>query len=873
MDQISPFRVVRLLFSAMALAASSSPSRAQEPAPGIAHDLAIARKAMVSDVSYDLAFELAAGMSEVAGEATIRFALSADAAPAQPLVLDFDGTELSDVLVNGVDPGAGVQRVHDHLVVAPATLVPGANEVSAKFTSKVAATGTPLSVFRDATRREEYLYTLLVPSDAHRLFPCFDQPDLKAVFRLQLTVPTAWAAVANAPAARVPEVTPDGRTIQVFAPTEPLSTYLLAFAAGPFEVIEASAAETPKMRAFVRKHRVGELDRAALFAMHGDALRWLGRYFGRPYPFAKLDVVLVPDFPYGGMEHAGAIFYRESAVVFDHPPTESELVRRSTLVYHEVSHQWFGNLVTMRWFDDLWLKEGFATFCSYALLDALEPKRNAWLRFQQRVKPEAYRVDATPGTTPIYQELDNLAEAKSAYGAIVYNKAPAVLRELHERIGAQAFRDGVRLFLSEHELDNADWSDLVDALERASGAKLDAWSSRWILGAGMPRVQARWETDAQGRVASFTIAQEPVQGGAATWPLQTELLRIEPDGSAQVFTVRSEAAETRLAEVEGRAPPEAVLFNPRDTAYGLFLLDAKSQDYWLAHAGGEADPLRRAVALAALFDMVRECELAPARYAELAIALLRSERDPQTHAWLLDTLATTLTRYLEGAAQQRLVGRVTADLLEQLHAGMPGLELQTFRFLARNSAAPEVITLCRELLTTGAETPGLTLGPEDRYLALAALIAAGKAGDLVAAMTGDATPAGSEKHAFVALAAAPDADNKDRYFDTYLQPDEPPEQWVQESLHVFHWRGQDAPTLPFLRRALDRVDWVKAHRKIFFMPAWVDAFVNGHSDRAALEIVDRFLADRPDLDADIRRKIEQSRDGLRRAVAIKARWQ
>ncbi|MEC7723898.1 MAG: M1 family aminopeptidase, partial [Planctomycetota bacterium] len=427
-----------MLASALTLAAAFIP---QELSPGIDRELARARAATVKDVEYDLRFALGDRLDAVSGSISMRFQFRETGARA-PLILDFDGASISDVTVN--NRPVELERRFNHLVIPAELLGDGVNGVTANFTSAVAPTGTPLTVYRDQADGQEYYYTLLVPADAHRLFPCFDQPDLRARYRLELDVPATWTAVANTamvdPEDPEPDPAPDGRLYR-FEQSKPLPTYLFAFACGPFAELTPPHPRVPgvttaaPMRILLRGSKLPDVDRDALIGLHHDGLAWLAKTFDVAYPFDKLDLVLLPGFPYGGMEHAGAIFYRESSLVFDHAPTVDEQVRRSTLVYHELSHQWFGNLVTMTWFDDLWLKEGFATFFGYRAMAALEPGQRAWLRFLQRVKPRAYAVDATPGTTPIFQELQNLADAKSAYGAIVYNKAPAVLRALFSQLG------------------------------------------------------------------------------------------------------------------------------------------------------------------------------------------------------------------------------------------------------------------------------------------------------------------------------------------------------------------------------------------------------------------------------------------------------
>ncbi len=860
----------------LALLMSASSFLPQDPEPGIARELAIARKELVSDVQYFLRFRLTPGATEVIGEATVVFRLPADADPSAPLVLDFAGETLANVHVN--DKDAQLRAVHDHVMLPPELLVRDLNKVQASFRSKVAATGTPLTVYRDPADGREYWYTLVVPADAHRLYPCFDQPDLRAVFWFELDLPDEWTAVANTARIEVDERPRDAvGTIWRFAPTKPLPTYLAAFACGPFASIEAPQPQAPgitstePMRFLLRSSQLVHADRDTLVKLHHDGLRWLADAFDVPYPFGKLDVVLLPGFPYGGMEHAGAIFYREQALVFDHPPTAAERVRRSTLVYHELSHQWFGNLVTMRWFDDLWLKEGFATFVGYQAMAALEPEQQPWLRFLQRVKPRAYEVDGTPGTTPVFQELQNLADAKSAYGAIVYNKAPAVLRALHERLGERAFQLGVKTFLEAHAFDNADWRDLAAALEAAARTDLERWSERWLLAPSMPQVRVEWSIDGNGIVRDAAVTQRGI-GGDGSWPLDLELLVFDLAGGKRTVIVASDAPRVDVPELAGRAAPAAVLANPRDVAYGQFVPDPVTRAFLLRHLPAEGDALARAAGTQALLEAVREAELDPAAFAGCVLALLARERDPDTHGWLLDALGTAVQRWLEPERSAPLRAQATELLLAQLRdeAGS-GRELQTFRFLARSSTETRVLELCREVIVAGELPAGLVPGKQDCFLAAAARLAAGiaSADDELAQLQQRFAKEDIGKELFLARAAAPAAEAKAAYWKSYLQLGEPPEQWTQDSLSWFHWPGQQELTLPYLRPALEQVDWVKQNRRIFFMPAWLDAFVNAHSTPEALAIVDAFLAER-ELTTDVRQKLLQSRDGLLRAVRMRA---
>ncbi len=492
------------------------------PETGIAASLAADRAARIEAVRYRLHFDLDRGADETTGAGTITFRLKE---PPPRLIVDFGMGHLESLIVNGktIDKP---RLVHDHIVIPGDRLQAGGeNKIVTRFTVPIGRGGTPLTRFVDESDSTEYLYTLLVPADAHFLFPCFDQPDLKAKLSLSLAMPKEWTATSNA---QILRDTSDGnRRTLVFAETRSLSTYLMAFAAGDFVRIEdeTASASDIRMACYVRRSKREKAVPADLFRLNREALDWCEKYFGVPYPFAKFDFVLAPGFPYGGMEHAATIFYRETAAAFDQEPTASQLLSRAILFYHEVSHQWFGNLVTMAWFDDLWLKEGFATFVSYKILDAIDPAALAWLRFHQRVKPAAYRVDATEGTTPVYQELDNLFNAKSAYGAIVYKKAPALLQQLEFLIGEEAFRKGTRTCLKRYAFDNARWPDVFACYEAAAGRKLDEWLDAWLLTPGMPVVTVDWET------ASPRCSPEAGSRGGHALADQNDAVSLVPGGA------------------------------------------------------------------------------------------------------------------------------------------------------------------------------------------------------------------------------------------------------------------------------------------------------------------------------------------------------
>ena len=461
------------------------------PEPGIPLTVAEDRAQRVSDLRYDLHFSIPATQSAVTGRVAITFLLK-DA--TRPLALDF--TPLKGV--RSVRTGAGTiapSTVTDHIVLAAETLREGRNEITLEFVAGDAA----------LNRNPDFLYTLFVPARAHLTFPCFDQPDLKARWTLGLDVPAGWEAVANG--AETARREADGRVHLTFAETEPLSTYLFAFAAGRFSIETAQRGA----RTFRMLHRETDAakvarNRDAVFDLHASAIDWLERYTGIPYPWGKFDFLLVPSFQFGGMEHAGAIFYNSASVLLDPSATQNQKLGRASLIAHETAHMWFGDLVTMRWFNDVWMKEVFANFMAAKIVNPSFPEINHDLRFLLAHYPSAYDIDRTPGTNAIRQPLENLNEAGSLYGAIIYQKAPIVMRQLEGILGEAAFREGLQEYLRAHRFANASWPDLITLLDARTPEDLAAWSRAWVEEAGRPIVATELRVD-NGRIATLAFRQ------------------------------------------------------------------------------------------------------------------------------------------------------------------------------------------------------------------------------------------------------------------------------------------------------------------------------------------------------------------------------
>ena len=859
-----------LLAALMAHSAFASPPLE----PGVSRELARWRAARYHDVRYELALAVRQPVTKLEGTLELRVAVRGK--PVD-LVLDWRapaGAKLAALEANGV-PVRKPRIVREHLVI-PARLVhPGENVVRVAFESPVATAGTAVTLYRDREDGAEYVYSLFVPSDASTVFPCFDQPDLKGRFTLALEVPKSWEAVSNAPA--VETTAGDTAKRVAFRATEPISTYLFAFAAGPFAILddrEDGVAPQPEARMLVRKSR---LERARgtsreMFMLHRQAVDWFAAYFGFPFPFPKHDLVLVPEFPYGGMEHAGATFLREESVLFPSEPTAADRLRRAQLLFHETSHQWFGDLVTMRWFDDLWLKEGFANLMAAKATAAIAPEYPAWNAFHQ-LKVAAYRTDATEGTTPIWQRLGNLSAAKSAYGAIVYSKAPAVLRQAEFYLGADAFQRAVQGFVRTHAYRAADWSDLVRALEGASGRKLDGWADAWVKRRGMPVVRTALQSGPDGRIARLTVTQTPALGGEGVWPMRTELL-VAGDGRSRTVAVTLDGRSRVVRELAGAPVPRYVFANHGDYAYGRFVLDRASRAALLADVGAVADPFLRALLLDALWDEVRDARLAPLEYIDLALAQAPREADELTVASLVARTGTALRWYLSDAQRAAAAPRVEAALLAGMTgAADKGQRITYFRAFVAVATTHDARATLKALLAGTREVPGVALSSRDRFRIVERLLALGDpdAEQLLAAQAAADPSDDGRRYAYAAATARPDPGAKRREFDRWRADPALAESWIEESLASFNTVEHAAATAPLLEAALRELPELKRERKIFFLNNWLAAFLGGQTSPEALATAQRFVQ-AAKLDPDLRRKVLENLDGLERTVRIRRQF-
>jgi len=843
--------------------------------PGVSRELAAYRTDHLRDVRYALTLDVTRRDTAV-GVVQVSFTQ----ARIGEVVLDFRGLAVSSISANGLELSGATSTYWDgaHIRIPASYSAAGNNRLVVNFRAPIAPAGASIIRARDATDGADYLYTLLVPSDANLLFPCFDQPDLKARVTLTLNTLPAWRALGNGALASRDSTA--SSIVHHFSETAPLSTYLIAFAAGPWNTVTRSVALTTggtptPLTLWSRRSRAAEVEADTLIEMNGRALRWLGDWFGVPYAFGKFDFLLAPAFPFGGMEHPGAVFYNEESYIYRERPTVSQLLGRQATTFHEVAHQWFGDYVTMRWFDDLWLKEGFATYMAAKMQAALEPTSNAWKTFYLRNKPVAYATDATAGTTPVWQTLRNLDQAKSNYGPIVYNKAPGILRQLDYLVGERAFQTGLRDFLHAHPYGNATWRDLLHSVGHAAGRDLTPWGAQWILRPGMPVVEQQLVVR-DGRIEQLTLIQraaQPTISGRGAWPLKMQLLLYYDDSTNAVrLPVLLDHERTVVTAARFRKAPAFVFANDGDFGYALVLPDTASVRWLERRIGSVQEDFTRAMLWGALWDLVREARLSPVRFAALALRELPSERDEQLAGSLVARINTALTRYAEHDAADSLRARAIDVLLR-------GAADSMLAYGTRKSQLDAVISLAQDSLALARldgwldanVAAGLPLRPPTRWAIVSRLIsrsAPSADARLLDEAHRDSTTEG-KRQAFVAQAARPTTAGKREYFTRWFADQSLNEEWVTSSLRTFHDAERGDLTRAYLVPALDTLPWIQQNRRIFFLGSWLAATIGGQTSADALSDIDAWLRAHPALAPDLRQKVLQSRDELERTVAIR----
>jgi aminopeptidase N len=743
-------------------------------------------------------------------------------------------------------------------------------------------TGEGLHRFVDPVDNEVYLYTQFEVPDSRRMFAVFEQPDLKASFTFTVTAPSHWDLVSNSPTPVPVQTLPgeDGgaRSVWEFTPTPRLSSYVTALIAGPYqsvrsEVTSAEGRVTP-LGIFARKSLMQYLDADNIFELTRQGFEFFEAQFGCPYPFEKYDQLFVPEFNAGAMENAGAVTILEG-YVFRGKVTDAQVERRAITVLHELAHMWFGDLVTMRWWNDLWLNESFAEYMSH--LAAVENTEfdHAWTTFASVEKSWAYRQDQLPTTHPIFAEINDLQDVEVNFDGITYAKGASVLRQLVAWVGPEEFMSGVREYFSKHAWQNTELSDLMAELEKASGRDLEKWGQLWLETAGVNTLTPEISADADGTIGSFAIVQSAIESEPTLRPHRLAVGFYNLNGAGKLERVHRveldvDGERTDVPALAGLAQPDLVLLNDDDLAYAKVRLDPKSLATATAHLKDFSQSLPRTLVWGSAWDAARDGE-SPARgYVDLILANIAEESDSSVILVQLRQLATTLTFYVAEEHKEATAVAAT-DRLWDLASSVPAgsdAQLQfvkSYALLARSAGQLDTVS---GLLDGSLTLDGLSVDQDLRWELLASLVAGGRAGQerIDEELAHDNTSNG-QNAAALAKAAIPTPEAKAEAWESIVVKGDLSNA-LQGSAVAGFTRVLDTSLLePYAEKYFEAVPGIMANRTHALASQIVVGLYPAQlTTQATVDRTDEFLASLPEDSSALRRMMLENRDGVERSL-------
>ncbi|MGN6444736.1 aminopeptidase N [Amnibacterium sp.] len=832
------------------------------------------RAALVADLEYDIALDLTMGREVFGATTTIRFR----GTPGAPTFLDALTVAVESIRFNGRDLDPAVA---DGTRIALPALAEE-NEVTIAATMRYSRSGEGLHRFVDPADGRVYLYTQLATTDARRVFPCFEQPDLKGRFTLEVTAPDGWDVRSNQPVA-AQEAVGDGDRWWRFERTEPLSTYLLALIAGDWvahtsELTSSDGRTIPlgvltraSLAPFIDPEEIVETTRGG-FGFYEDA-------FGIPFPFVKYDQVTVPEYNWGAMENPGLVTFNET-FVFRSTPTEAQREQRAMVVLHELAHMWFGDLVTMRWWDDTWLNESFATFMSFLATAETTRWTNAWATFTTSEKNHGYEQDQLPSTHPIVADIASVQDIAVNFDGITYAKGGSVLKQLVAYVGRREFFAGVAAYLREHAWGNATLADLLARIAAASGRDLAAWSAEWLETAGVNTLVPEIETDSKGVVTRFVVKQLPAPvGDPILRPHRLAVGLYQPEGEdgALVRVQREEldvvGERTELPALVGSRRPALVLVNDDDLAYAKVRLDAASLAVAQEALSSVAADLPRTLLWSAIWDMTRDGEASPSDFVRLVIDHLGAETSAPLRGTLLQQVVMAAEEYTDPAARAGALETLGDGLLRLLAHAEPGsdAQLQLARSFARVARTPQQLDRLADLDAGAAE--GLPLDPDLRWALLTGLVAGGRAGEaeIAALLATDDTTSGHE-HALLARAAIPTPEAKARAWAALFDSAELTNSQVESTVRGFSRVLDPALLEPYVDRYFAGVEAVWSSRSFALAePIAEGAYPRPLASAALADAARSWLAAHPAAPAPLRRIVSENLSRTDRALAAQSR--
>jgi len=736
-------------------------------------------------------------------------------------------------------------------------------------------TGEGLHRFVDPVDGEVYLYSQFETADAKRMYACFDQPDLKGTFAFTVTAPAHWEVVSNGRAEEVTEGVGGARVVR-FRTTPPLSPYVTALVAGPYHKVTDSH-DGIDLGVYCRASLAEHLDAEEILLVTKQGFDWYHRAFDYRYPFDKYDQLFVPEFNAGAMENAACVTFLDD-YVFRSKVTDYSYERRADTILHEMAHMWFGDLVTMRWWDDLWLNESFASFASVLAQAQATRFTSAWTTFANIEKTWAYRQDQLSSTHPIAADIPDVQAVEVNFDGITYAKGASVLKQLAAYVGIEQFLRAMQVYFRRYEYGNTTLADLLAVLSEESGRDLSRWSELWLETAGVNTLRPEFELDATGRYTSFAIVQSPAEPGGG--PLRDHRLAVglyRAEGTKLVRTERVEldvsGARTEVPELVGVAQPDLLLVNDEDLTYAKVRLDERSLATVIARLGDIDDPLPRTLCWVAAWDMTRDGEMRARDFVALALAGVTRETEIGVVQSIQAKIRSALVHYADPGWAPQGWTRLAELAEDQLRSAAAGSDLQLAwaRTLAAASRTPSHVALLGRLLDGTETLPGLAVDTDLRWTLLSALVALGAAGveEIEAELRRDPTAAG-QRRAATARALRPTAEAKAEAWRLATEDDELPNAMNDAVIGGFFHPAQTELTEPYVAPYFAVIPDVWERRTSERAQNVVVGLFPEHATNDVVERAEAFLADRANPPA-LRRLVAEGRDDTVRSLRGRAR--
>ncbi|MFC9692187.1 aminopeptidase N [Kribbella sp. NPDC056951] len=852
------------------------------PGTNLTRDEARTRAGVVSDVSYAIELDLTnapSGAPTFPSVTTITFTATDGASTFADLIAD----KVREVTLNGtsLDP----DTVYDGARIQLDGLA-AANELRVVADCLYSRTGEGLHRSVDPADKETYLYTQFEVPDARRVFTTFEQPNLKAPFTFTVSAPARWVVISNSPTPEpTPYAGPSGEELArwEFPPTERMSTYITAVVAGPYHVV-TDAYEGPHgtypLSLLCRPSLKDSLDTEDLFEVTKQGFALFEEAFGTPYPFHKYDQAFVPEYNMGAMENAGCVTLRDE-YIFRSRTTHAELESRANTVLHELAHMWFGDLVTMTWWDDLWLNESFAEWASHwAQATATTKYAGAWTTFCNARKNWAYRQDQLPSTHPIAADMVDFHAVEVNFDGITYAKGASTLRQLVAFVGEDTFITALKEYFADHAFGNTELTDLLKPLEKASGRDLDDWTERWLRTAGVNTLQADFGVDADGKFTSFAIEQT----AAAEYPvlrphrLAVGLYRRTDEGLVRTerFEVDIDGARTELAELVGATQPDLVLLNDDDLTYAKIRLDERSRATLVESIDQLSESLPRALAWGAAWDMTRDAEMPASQYVDIVLRGIRAESDLTGVRSLLSQVTSAINLYAAPDKRDALRIQFEEALLGLVNDAEAGSDHQLAFVRAYTSAVFSEAGADRLVAwLDDRELPAdLVVDTDLRWTLIVALSRLGRIGadEIDDELTRDTTITGGERAA-QARAARPTAEAKEEAWRIAVESGDTPNETQFRTILGFQQPGQEDLLRPYVGKYLSAAKDVYT-RLGSSMGENVLVYLSPRNlaEQPTLDaLTDWLAAESTAVDAPTRRYVSEAQADLTRAIAAQVR--